>query len=363
MPIPIPYRDDLETIASDEAETYAKIIEVMTDGHNITKAKYGHPVRISHAKAHGLLKGELTVNAGLPTELAQGLFATPGTYGVIVRLAQAPGEYTDDSKVSTDRGMSIKVFNVEGPKLAPFEDITTQDFVIDSGKQFFTSGVKAFLQAFKPNAEVAPKLSDDVKGLVSDVARGTNAALNAIGMNSEKLAFFGHPRRHPLAEEYYSQVPFRWGNYVAKFGVVPVTPGLKELEALPFDAQTPDALREATVEFFRTNSAQFDFVVQLCTNLDTMPIEDAQAPWPEDESPYQPVGRLTIPAQDAFDPARAEVVDGSFSFSPAHTLSAHRPLGGINRARLVVYGAMANMRRQQSGQSQTEPTSIEQVPA
>ena len=65
------------------------------------------------------------------------------------------------------------------------------------------------------------------------------------------------------------------------------------------------------------------------------------APWSEDESPYVIVARLVIPAQDAFDAARADVVDGSFSFSPAQSLVVHRPLGGINRARLVVYTTMA----------------------
>ena len=363
MPKYIAYRDDIETIETDEQETHAKIIQVMIDGMKNTREKYGTSVRISHAKAHGLLKGELTVNAGLAPELAQGLFARPGTHPVVVRLALAPGEYTDDSKVSTDRGMSIKVFNVDGPKLAPFEDITTQDFVIDSGKQFFVGGVKAFVQAFKPNAEIATKLSDDVKGVVSDVSRVTNAALNTLGMNSEKLAFFGHPKRHPLAEEYYSQTAFRWGQYVAKFGVVPVTPGLTELEALPFDPQTPDALREATVEFFRTHSAEFDFVVQLNTDLDKMSVEDAQAAWSEEESPYRPVARLVIPAQNAFDPARADIVDGNFSFSPAHSLAAHRPLGGINRARLVVYGALAALRRTANGRPTTEPASIDEIPA
>lgn len=363
MSAPISYRDDLETIASDEADTHAKIIEVMTDGQNTTREKYGRSVRISHAKAHGLLKGELVVRSELPPELAQGLFARPGAHPVIVRLATAPGELLDDSKVSTERGMAIKVFDVEGPHLPPFENITTQDFVFDTTKQFFTSGVKAFLQSFKPNAEIATHLSDTTKGLVSDASRAANAALHAVGMNSEKLGFFGHPKQHPLAEEYYSQTPFRYGDYVAKFGVVPVTPGLKELEALPFDPQTPDALREATVEFFRTTGAEFDFVVQLCTNLESMPIEDAQKPWPEDESPYRPVARLTIPAQNAFDPAREDVVDGNFSFSPAHTLAAHRPLGGINRARLAVYGVMASIRRQKSGRPQTEPVEIDEVPA
>ncbi len=363
MPNYVPYRDDVETIESDEPDTQAKIIEVMTTGQNITREKYGKSVRISHAKAHGLLKGTLMVLHGLPPELAQGLFAQPGVHPVVVRLASAPGEYTDDSKVSTVRGMAIKVFNVNGPKLPPFQNITTQDFVLDTGKEFINSGPKAFLQAFKPNAEIAPKLSDTVKGVVSDVARGTNAVLNTMGLNSEKLDFYGHQKKHPMAEAYYSQTPYRYGDYIAKLGVIPVTPGLAEMEQLPFDPQTPDALREATVEFFQHTPAEFEVVVQLNTNLETMPIEDPTKSWSEDESPYRTVARISLPVQDAFGPARANIVDGNFSFSPAHSLAAHRPLGGINRARLMAYTALSTIRRTENQRPTTEPTSTDAVPA
>ena len=73
------------------------------------------------------------------------------------------------------------------------------------------------------------------------------------------------------------------------------------------------------------------------------------------------MARISIPVQNAFDPARADIVDGNFSFSPAHTLVAHRPLGGINRARLVAYTARANLRRQENQRPAAEPTSIEQL--
>ena len=363
MPTYVPYNSNVETVAADEADTKAKIIEVMTDGQHNSREKYGTSVRISHAKAHGLLKGELIIPDTLAPELAQGLFARPGTHPVVVRLATAPGEFTDDSKISTVRGMSVKVFNVEGPKLPPFEDITTQDFVFDTGKEFITSGVKAFLQAFKPNAEIAPKLSDGVKGIVSDLSRATNSVLNMFGANSAKLDFYGHIKKHPLGESYYSQTPFRYGNYIAKLGFVPATAKLAALYEQDFNPETPDALREAVVAYFKSNDAEFDVVVQLNTDLETMPIEDAMAKWSEEESPYQVVARLVIPVQDAFDPARADIVDGNFSFSPAHSLVAHRPLGGINRARLAAYTAMANLRRQENSRPTTEPASIDEVPA
>ncbi len=361
MPNYLMYRDDLETIAPDESETKQKIVDVMTEGMELARQKYGRSVRVSHAKAHALLKGELTVLDGLPQELAQGMFARPGCYDVLVRMAQQPGELLDDSKLSTDRGMSVKVLGVDGPKLDGYTG-NAQDWVFDVGKQFLANGMKEFLQAFKPNAEIAPKLSDSVKGAVSSVARATNTVLNAVGANSEKLAFYGHPIVHPAGEEYFSQVAFRYGDYVAKLGLFPVSPGLAELKEQPFDPKTPDALRDAMNAYFKTHPAEYELRVQLNTGIDDMPIEDAQAEWSETESQYQTVARLTIPVQTAWDPAK----DGYFedlSFSPAHTLAAHRPLGGINRARLLAYTMLAKRRLADNGKTIEAPSDLNQVPA
>ena len=349
------YRDDVETIEKDEADTHAKIIEVMTEGMHKVREKTGRDVRISHAKAFGVLKGQLVVRPDLAQELAQGLFAKPGTYDVLVRLATTPGEINDDSKVNTIRGMAIKVLGVTGPKL-PGHTADTQDLVLDTGKEFIAGGPKEFLQAFKPNAEIAPRLSDTAKGVISDVSRATNAALNAVGLNSEKLDFYGHPKRHPMAEAYYSQVPMRFGQYIAKLGVVPASPGLQALQDQDYDPKTFDAFREATNDFFRNQPAEFSVQVQLNANLEAMPIENAQTKWPEELSPYTEVARLVLPIQPAWDQA-VDAVFENLSFSPAHSLSAHRPLGGISRARLVVYGALSGLRYRENHVPEAEPTS------
>ncbi len=361
MPNYLMYRDDLEVIAPDESETKQKIVDVMTQGMELARQKYGHAVRISHAKAHGLLKGELIVQDGLPPELAQGLFAEPKRYEVLVRMAQQPGELLDDSKLSTDRGMSVKVLGVNGPKLEG-HTAATQDWVFDVGKQFLASGMKEFLQAFKPNAEIAPKLSDSVKGAVSTAARATNTALNAVGANSEKLAFYGHPVVHPAGEEYFSQTAYRYGEYVAKLGFFPSSPGLQALKEQPFDPKTPDALREAMNAFFQSNPAEFELRVQLNTGIDEMPIEDAQAKWSELDSQYQTVARLIIPVQTAWTPARDEYFE-DLSFSPGHALAAHRPLGGINRARLLAYTMLSKRRLADNGKTVEVPANLQEVPA
>ena len=71
------------------------------------------------------------------------MFAAPRTHPVLVRLAQGPGELLSDS-VSTHRGMAIKVFGAEGPKLPGHEGADTQDFVLATGPAFPQADASAF---------------------------------------------------------------------------------------------------------------------------------------------------------------------------------------------------------------------------
>ncbi|RRA48094.1 catalase family protein [Acidipila sp. EB88] len=364
----LPYSDALETIEPDEHETFEKIAQLMGHGADTVHAKYKRPVRISHAKAHGVVRAKLRVAQELPPELAQGLFAKAGReYDVIVRLAHTPGELLDDRKVSTPRGIAMKILGVPGELLQyPGQEngagAANQDFVFDTGKAFIAPGARSFLQAFKPNAEIAPHLSDTTKGVVSDLSRGTNAVLHAVGLNSGKLDFFGHPFLHPLSEQYYSQTPYRYGTYVAKFGILPTTPGLLALDNQAFEPKDENGLRTDVREFLAQHDAEYAFCVQLATDAEKMPIEDATAEWPEDVSPYRQVASLVIPRQDAYTPERAAYVEG-LSFSPAHALAAHRPLGSLNRARLYAYTVLSAKRREELGAARREPASIDEVPA
>ena len=57
-----------------------------------TFADGGHALRSVHAKTHGILEGNLEVDTDLPGDLAQGLFAKPGRYPVVMRFSTIPGD-------------------------------------------------------------------------------------------------------------------------------------------------------------------------------------------------------------------------------------------------------------------------------
>ena len=74
-------------------------------------------------------------------------------------------------------------------------------------------------------------------------------------------------------------------------------------------------------------------------------IENVCNEWPEDKYPFTTVATLTIPPQDFDSFERREICENLF-FTPWNGLKDHRPLGGINRMRRVVYEASSSFRHQ-----------------
>jgi hypothetical protein len=142
-----------------------------------------------------------------------------------------------------------------------------------------------------------------------------------------------------------------------------VSDELTALTNAPVDLKDkPNGLREAVNDFFASSGALWEVRVQLATDLDKMPIEDASVKWPEDESPYITVARLRVSPQPAWTEARASVVDDQLAFSPWHGLSAHRPLGGVMRSRKPAYEMSASFRGQHNGCPMHEPQSLGTLP-
>jgi hypothetical protein len=201
--------------------------------------------------------------------------------------------------------------------------------------------------------------------VLSSVVRGLERIVESVGgQSSTLLTLGGYPEIHILGDEFYTQGPIFYGEYIAKLALKPLSENLRALAGQPLNLSGhPDGIREAVLEFFRTNSAVWDIQVQLCTNLETMPIEDAAVTWPETESPYLSVARLHVPAQNAWRADRVELVDERMSFSAWHALAAHRPLGGIMRVRQAVYAAAARFRVDYNHRTLAEPRSADDLSA
>lgn len=355
---PLPYDPAFEIPEEGEAETTKGMLDSLKHISTTTFEHSGHAIRSVHAKSHGLLLGELTVADGLPSVYAQGMFAAPGTFQVAMRMSTTPGDVLDD-KVSTPRGIGMKVVGVPGARVAGSEGDTTQDFVLVNGPVFLAPSAKKFLGSLKPLAATTDKVPN-LKRAFSAVLRGTEKVIEAVGGESGTIkSLGGHPETHPLGETYFSQAPILYGEHMAKISLAPVSPELTALTDKDVDLSgTPDGLRKAVVEHFATHGGEWVLRVQLCTNLETMPIEDASVEWSEEESPWVTVAHLRALPQAAWSDALSKAVDDGMQFNPWHALAAHRPIGSIMRVRKAAYAMSKQFRAQRNGVTIAEPRDL-----
>lgn len=341
--MPVAYAAQVETFLENEAETVAELNKSFDHILETTNADYGHAVRAVHAKAHAVLEGTLTVAGGLPPELAQGLFAVPGEHRAYARISTNPGDILDDA-IALPRGFALKVLDVEGERLAGAEG-ATQDFVMVNGPTFLVLDAAKFAGNLKLLAKTTDR-GEGAKVALSKVLQAVNGALGAVGLDSPKLANLGGaPQVDPLGETYFSVTPFRFGEYIAKFRVRPISPSLTELTGEPIDTtDSIDAIRETVRREMAGIDGEWAFEVQLCQDLDKQPVEDPTVEWKEADAPFISVATLRLPAQDAWADDNVRAIDDGMRFSVWTGLAAHRPLGNINRARRDTYEHSARFR-------------------
>ena len=353
--MPVRYSPDLEQVKPDEGQTIERLNQTFDTILTRVADDSGHAVRSVHAKSHGILEGVLTIDANLPPELAQGLFATPGRHPVYMRLSTNAGDILPDA-VSLPRGLALKVLDVAGERL-PGAEGTTQNFIFVNGKVFQAPNAEKFLGSLKLLAGTTDR-AEGLKVAASTVLRGVNKALHAVGIDSPTVgALGGAPNVDPLGETYYSVTPFRYGDHVAKFSVAPVAPALTALTGTEIDASArPNAIRETVRAEMQGIEGVWEFRVQLCRDPERQPVEDPTVEWDEAEAPFQRVGLITVRPQDSWEPSRVQAVDEQMRFSVWTGLAAHRPLGNINRARNAPYKHSAEFRERFNGCPIHEPS-------
>ena len=359
---PVVYDPAMEVMEQNEAETDKDIVDTMSKINETTFNNSGIAFRSVHAKSHGLLRGELTVPS-LPAVLAQGMFAKPATYPVLMRFSTTPGDIMDDS-VATPRGLAIKVVGVDGDRVPGSEGTVTQDFVMVNGPVFQRKNAAGFLMDLKMLQPTTDKM-EGVKKAASALFRGTEAVIEAFGGKSPKIAALGGQQEtHILGETFYTQVPMLYGPYIAKVSVAPTTPELKALTDAPLDVNgKPNGIREGVVNFFLKHGGSWDVRVQLCTDIETMPIENANVAWSEEESPYVTVATITVKPQDPWTVEKIAAIDEGLSYSPWHALAAHRPIGSVMRARKAAYEMSTKFRAVRNNKPISEPRSAADIPS
>ncbi len=301
--------------------------------------QYAHDTmrRDAHPKMHGVVRAEFTVEPDLPPEWRVGVFRQAATYEAWIRYSNQNAEIQSDLKGDI-RGMAVKLMGVPGEKLLEQDrHATTHDFILISTPVFVTRDVAQFDALIKAMmAGILPML-----WFFATHWRATWNLVSAM----KKIG-------NPLALRYWSTTPYLFGSAAVKYSAIPKTP---IDDCIPVNAG-PDYLREAMVERLGRGEVSFDFLAQKQLDAETMPIEDPGVAWSEAASPFFKLATIRIPMQE-FDSAAQREFGENLSFNPWHCLPEHRPLGGINRARRIVYETISRFRHGRNQVPQVEPTS------
>ncbi len=280
----------------------------------------GTAYRDAHPKMHGCVEAEFHVLDDLPAELKVGLFAQARRYPAWVRFSNGAGKPQPDS-VADARGAAIKLMGVEGSRSG------TQDFVLINSPRFFVR-----------NAADYVALQNVGDNQIRFFFPGLNPFRWRLHELFAALAITRQTVSNPLNIQYWSMSPYLLGETACKFTLRPA--GAASAVQRSIDAGFParQPRQVAGADGRRPSTSAFRFAAE-----PTMPIEDPTIAWSEADAPFVPVARLVIPRQ-SFDTPERRAFGEALSFTPWHGLDAHRPLGGINRARRVVYETISGLR-------------------
>lgn len=195
---------DGEATPMGEAEATAKIVAMIEE--TVRSSAAGGPAhRDAHPKAHGLARARCEVLAGLPADLAVGLFAEARAYDAWVRFSNASPTPRSD-KIGDARGMAIKIVGVAASRSG------TQDFLMIDFPRFLVRDAidyVAFQSAASPLGFFFPSLSP-FRWRLRELTIGR-------GITGAKIA-------NPLNARYWSTTPLLFGAAACKVSARPSGP-------------------------------------------------------------------------------------------------------------------------------------------
>ena len=297
--------------------------------------------RAGNTKTYGVVRGEFRVLENIPSNYKHGVFAEAKTYPVWIRFGGPGPASPPDIADSGILSIGIKLIGVPGEKLLDDEK-ATQDFTGISCPTFTTPNIVENLKLQKLIYARTPVFYF-IKPFDSHFCDMTMQGI------------YARMNRSPLEVRYWSCVPYLLGDGQAmKYSVTPCSSRKTKIPWNPPD----DWLRQSLAMTLSNTDAEFDFSLQLQTNVKRMPIEDASIEWPERLSPFVTVAKIVIPKQEFRSPAQDKFAR-ELSFNPWHCIAEHRPLGNQNRALYLIYSELSRLRQAMNEEPHIEPTGDE----
>lgn len=300
-----------------------------------------------HVKQHSCVRAKFTIDKDVPGEFRAGVLVDQGkVYDAWIRFSNGSSKVQTDKKGDA-RGMAVKLMGVGRDKLLENEkQAKTQDFLMINHDAFFIKDSKDYAEFFR----LIGKDSSPAWFFLGRLPwRWTELAV------ALRIARKGKKMTNPLFAPYFSATPYLLGERdVVKFSAQPCADNPDVQNRF---ADSPDYLRlnmQRALDVRDGKPVCFRFLVQKRTAPDTMSVEDSRIAWDQGKSKFIPVATITVPAQD-FSTEKQMRFCENLSFTPWHSLPAHRPLGNINRTRKIVYEAVSKFRHDFNHQVRREP--------
>lgn len=360
MTAPMDFERKLSTEQTDIAEITAGILAVQAHFARQQKRPLGRGTHTKGVCVRATFEvfdvGARLDDPALAARLARGLFARPGVYPATVRFANAASTIRPDS----DRDVRALSFAVEVPAGVLGPQAVRLDYSMNNAPTFPINDAHAFAAFMR--VQGAEGVLGHLRALLSLSFKDLRGFFQtaARGIRQERT-----PLRPYQQTRYWSNVPFLHGNDEAiKYSAIPAHDN-------PGDpiGKGASVLRDDLLQHLDngTAPARFDFALQLLepsrmtvdgrTREPSFWVENASVEWPETQSPFHVVGRLTLQTGSPLPQADC---DGWSIDVTEHALPGHRPIGSINRARWVAEAASRKARLSAAGTRATMRPSFAQ---
>lgn len=332
----LPERDPRERWDSGEARTSLDIARLIAAG--IASSHYEQAaalrdqkaplpaevaLRSQHAKTHGCVHATFIVDPSLSDELAIGAFQRGARHEAVLRLSNANGGIRPDRR-GDGRGMSIKLLSADGS--------TLQDFVLVNFPVFFVDDVpeyRSFMEIIHGPSSGLRQILQFVRFFLPSRLR---KGLIFVRLLFDKIA-------DPFDTTYHSMSPFALGGLVVRYIVTPVQPSVDAVS----DQKQPNYLRERMRQRLSGHAVTLDFSVQIRDRATPQDVEQPSRSWRRAADRIVHIARIEVPVQE-FTTEDKFCTCEDMSFSPWHSLPEHRPLGSLNRSRLLAYLVSSRVR-------------------
>ena len=364
------YAPELDALGARFEEHLATVVAAVEQYvvNSVAGEGVGRAVRFAHAKGYGLVRAEVEIPGGLPAGYAQGIYATPGRHDALIRFSNGVAHLGADAMLSNAFGLALKIFDVGGTTLLDDEpDAGTFDYNTINMPVFFCNTVAHYLfiqQLFTDAPSYFARGKAGAQQLLTEFLTGKGTLAEKDWAWDELLAFLAMARLPPqnvLLSNYWTMGAVRHGDFIAKVRFAPVRAFADAVERRVVDLLSdPDAYRHALAAELKQRPFEFDLQVQLCADLERMPVQDVTVEWPEALSPFVTVAKVRVPAQDISGAENLERMD-ALSFTPWRVTAEHAPLGEIQRVRKEVYRRSSIARHRLNRQERREPRSVREA--